>query len=573
MQRKHRILLYILLGFLGVVIVVAVFINRIILSEMEKAFSESAFSNTSTVHIGGVSYNPFRNILSVSDIDILPNDSLSATRLHIEEITFRNGLLRMLLGKKITPELEITISQPSLRWSLDKPSAVSFLPIENNGFHLLLRKIMIDDASVIIQDSTGGHTKGFLHFSLQGDSLFATDSGTSFQLKHLVVSAPNPVVQIDSETYPVEIEQAFLQISDSRFVVSPTETYYHFGKMTAQIRHLKTDTGSNYSIALDSAYLSDNHLFLKGFEVLPSKSDKAFSKSLQYADEQYTISLDSVVTNTFRIDSLLTRQCVEIDTLCIYQLSARIYRDNSKRLNPKIIRLFLAQKLQQIPIPFVIRHYLSKNTNIVYCEKKHSKKGRVRLRLKNTVAKNLTNTDAAGEFSAFITGSIEQKIPFDAHFTSSYSKPYATYDITTGHFYTQIIGRSMELFSPVSFADSGEIDSIHFTGFANEKYTKGTLLFLYHNLHLKTKSQPFLIKQVLSFLSKKTMLSSNPKEKGSPIRITNVLQIRDKHRSIVNLLVKAMTKGMFETTKTKSVKFIEKQMDIFHQKRAVFTEQ
>jgi hypothetical protein len=163
-------------------------------------------------------------------------------------------------------------------------------------------------------------------------------------------------------------------------------------------------------------------------------------------------------------------------------------------------------------------------------------------------AKNITTLRTDQPLTVNADAFIENKAHALLTAQFSYAAPQFTLIGKVQKFNMPDINHFLKSYTPASIT-KGVADEVSFSANIYNSYSTGSMKFLYHDLEadLDLKNQAKWKSDLLSFVGKTVVASSNPTSSDMPAKVVTFRAERDMNKGFVNIMIKSVLAGLKET--------------------------
>ena len=292
---------------------------------------------------------------------------------------------------------------------------------------------------------------------------------------------------------------------------------------------------------------------IKNFSMLPMISEAAFSKSIAYQQDLYTINISNITLTGIDTRKLIAKKILEAETATL-QPVFRAYRDRTLPPdNSSKVGKYPHQLMQSIKFPFSIKKIIINNGMATYVEKADisKKAGTVFFKNINGTIDNVTNMKTAGnnllQLDATANFMGVSKLHSVWRFPLNSNNGAFEVTGTASPFNGPALNPMIEPLGMASIK-SGKINKLDFKLTGNDHKATGNITFLYSDLKvelLKLDSAEVKKKNFMSILTNALIKDANPK--NGVVRTSDIDYQRDITKSFFNLLWKSVFSGIKKT--------------------------
>lgn len=327
---------------------------------------------------------------------------------------------------------------------------------------------------------------------------------------------------------------------------------FNFQDFSSAINGLDIQTrDSLFHIMMSSFDLSyrDQTIALEKLSFKPNVSNAVIQKNYKFQHTQFSGTVDKISFGGVNFDSLLYANKFFIDEIELDNISALIYKDNTKAKDLKHFPQYLGQVILGLPNPVRIKTLKASNVNLINEERKPDGTiARVSVDRGTAEAKNITNLAPEETLTIEAVAYLANKVQFKLDLGFSYSKPQFSFDGLLQKFELAGLNPIIAAYTPAKFT-GGMADEIKFSGLARNENSTGNLTFLYHDLkvNLELEDKAKWVNDLITFGANTALHSNNPASPNIPARSVKFQADRDMNKGFVNLIIKSLLDGMKET--------------------------
>jgi hypothetical protein len=268
----------------------------------------------------------------------------------------------------------------------------------------------------------------------------------------------------------------------------------------------------------------------------------------KYQNTQFSGTVGTLNLLGVNFDSLIYRKKIFINEVVLDKVSASIFKDKSKPVDPNKFPEYLGQSIKAIPSPVLIKKVSGTNINLVNRERNpDGSYATANINRASVDVKNITNLSSNDVLMLNANAYIENKAHFNLSLGFSYVEPRFSFDGRIEKFNLPGLNPLVEAYTPASI-HKGVLDEMTFSGNVYRTGSIGTMKFLYHDLDLEIEleGKAKWKSDVLAFGANTLLPSANPAP-GLPPRVVSFKAERDMHKSFVNITIKSLLAGLKET--------------------------
>ena len=580
-KKKHKVRKVILwtIGILLLVIIVGGVIvynnlNRILTNALTKSFNSNIASDVYELKFEDLSVNILAGDVKVYNVKLQPREKPlhdypyinSAFSLTTQRMILKNVELMTLIkeDKLVLEKIEIIEPEVSLRIEDKIPI---FLPFK--------------DTIATAEKEKKSNKKSIESFSLKefsmADAAFHVSNlakEREFNIKNLDISLKDMLINKQQGRDIVSYKSFELSVGefegdlrmksrhikfkdfkiniDSLHVEQTIDTsIYHFDDFSTGLKDLAIQTkDSLFRLTLQSFDISykDRSIKLSDVVFKPNVSDATLTARNKYQSTQFSGSIGTLNLLGVNFDSLMFRQKIFINEIVLDKVSASIFKDKSKPIDPNKFPEYLGQSIKSIPSPVLVKKVKGTNINIVNRERNpDGSYAAANIHRASVEVKNITNLSSAEPLLLNANAYLENKAHFYLSLGFSYTEPRFNFDGRIEKFDLAGLNPLIEAYTPAS-VHKGVVDEMTFSGTVYRTNSSGTMKFLYHDLDIdvELEGKAKWKSDVLAFGANTILPAANPSP-GLPVRVVNFKAERDMHKSFVNITIKSLLAGLKET--------------------------
>lgn len=580
-KRKHRVRKIILwtLGILLLIIIVGGVIaynnlNRILTNALNKSFNSNIASDIYELKFEDLSVNLLAGDVKVHNVSLRPREkplqnysyinssfSLTTQKMVLENVE----LMTLIRSDKLVLE-QIEITEPEVELRIEDQIPI-FLPFKdtiaiaskekkNNKksiesyslkefsmidavFHVTnlakerefnIKKLNISLKDILIDQQPGRDKVSYKSFGLSIGE-FSGD----LRMKSRHISLKDFKINIDSLSVEQTIDTAI----------------YHFADFGVGLKDLVIQTkDSLFRMTMQSFDISYKNRSIKLSDVVfkPNVSEATLTARNKYQSTQFSGSVGTLNLLGVNFDSLIFRQKIFIDEIVLDKVSASIFKDKSKPVDPNKFPEYLGQTIKGIPSPVLVKKLRGTNISLVNRERNpDGTYAAANINRASVEVKNITNLSSNEVLQLNANAYLENKAHFNLNLGFSYQEPKFSFDGGFDKFDLAGLNPLIEAYTPAS-VHKGVVDEMKFSGTVYRTNSTGTMKFLYHDLgiDIELEGKAKWKSDVLAFGANTILPSANPAT-GLPPRVVNFKAERDMHKSFVNITIKSLLAGLKET--------------------------
>lgn len=354
-------------------------------------------------------------------------------------------------------------------------------------------------------------------------------------------------------------EKVTFSLSNFRIDNKPSAGFLHSGDFSFRIENIKRqDTKQLYEFTIGETEYSSksNRLVARNISAAPNFSKEKFNRQAGFQSDYYNGKLDSAVISQPNIRHWFDNGELAGKYMSVNGLSLDIYRDKRLPFDEKRRPKMLQDMIKSLPYPVQIDSVKLIGANIRYSEHPAlgEKEGQIKFSNINVDLKPFSNMKAGNskipDFTLDGTATIQDSCELIVGMTYQMNHPDNFFAVSgaLSRFNMHIFNPIIEPLAMVSIR-SGKVDQFRFNFTADNKQSKGQLVFGYHDLRISvlamkggnTKEAKFA-----SFIANSLLLrSKNPR--GKDLFPDEISFQRDQKRSVLNYWWKSVFSGIRNT--------------------------
>jgi len=550
--------------------------NQLLSAALQRSFESNVISNVYELKFEKLRVNIFDGDISIYNVILQPRKKPlqnypyinSSLNLKTEMLQLVNVKLSELLKFDRLNLDRIAIIRPEIELDLNGKIPVLFPFIDSTGvaasdtgfqkraiIAFLLRKFQIIDANIKVQNSYLKHDFiiAALDVSLDNLSLsqqFGRDLISCKDFELLIGSFQGELHQSTIEH--VSFKDYKLKLDSLRVHKTLDTVIYNFQDFTLGLLELNLLTSDSiYHISMEAFSLSylEKSIKLRNVKFKPNLSDRELQKRFPYQNTQFSGDVEIIDFLDVNFDTLIYHNTIHIDKMVVDKITASIYKDKTKPVDPERLPQYPGQQLKAIPMPLYINDLEASNVSITNRERlPGGSVAKVNVTRMSVTANNITNTSDSSQLSVKAEAYIEDKAYFKAAVAFDYQKPMFRINGSIGKFNLPDLNSIIQSYTPAKI-NTGKVDGIAFSGIVNRTNASGNLTFLYHdlNIDLQLQEQAKWKSTLGAFAANTYLRASNPLMDGQPPRVVEYEVDRDMHKGFINIILKSLFMGLKET--------------------------
>ena len=580
-KKKHRVRKIILwtIGILLVVIIVGGVIvynnlNRILTKALIKSFNSNLASDVYELNFEDLSVNILAGDVKVYNVNLQPREKPlqdypyinSAFSLTTQRMILKNVKLMTLIREDKLELEKIEIIEPEVDLRIEDKIPI-FLPFK--------------DSTITAGKEKKNNKKSIESFSLKefnmADAAFHVSNlakEREFNIKKLNISLRDILIdqqpgkdKVSYKSFELSIgefegdlrmKSRHIKLKDFKINIDSLQveqtidtSIYHFADFSTGLKDLAIQTkDSLFRLTMQSFDLSykDRSIKLSDVVFKPNVSEATMQARFKYQNTQFSGTVGTLNLLGVNFDSLIYRKKIFINEVVLDKVSASIFKDKSKPVDPNKFPEYLGQSIKAIPSPVLIKKVKGTNINLVNRERNpDGSYATANINRASVEVKNITNLSSAEVLQLNANAYIENKAHFNLSLGFSYVQPQFSFDGSIDKFDLQGLNPLVEAYTPASI-HKGVLDEMTFSGIVYRTNSTGTMKFLYHDLdiEIELEGKAKWKSDVLAFGANTLLPSANPAP-GLPPRVVSFKAERDMHKSFVNITIKSLLAGLKET--------------------------
>jgi hypothetical protein len=480
-HRVRRIILWTLGVILVLIIAGSVFLyynlNRILTDALNKSFNKNIASDVYELKFEKLSVNFLAGDVKVYNVKLQPREKPlqdypyinSSFRLTTQKMILKNVEIMTLIKteKLILDKIEIT--EPEVELKIEDKLPI-FLPFKDTtdvqtkksnkksiesfflkefdmidaSFHVTnsakerefnIRKLSISLSDVMIDQQAGKDLVSYRNFGLSMGE-FTGD----LQQKSRHISFKDFKINIDS----LRVEQTL------------DTSIYHFADFSTGLKDLDIQTADSlFRLTVQSFDLSykDRSIKLSDVSFKPNVSEATMQARFKYQNTQFSGTVGTLNLLGVNFDSLIYRKKIFINEVVLDKVSASIFKDKSKPVDPNKFPEYLGQSIKAIPSPVLIKKVSGTNINLVNRERNpDGSYATANINRASVDVKNITNLSSNDVLMLNANAYIENKAHFNLSLGFSYVEPRFSFDGRIEKFNLPGLNPLVEAYTPGKYS-------------------------------------------------------------------------------------------------------------------------
>ncbi|TMI63020.1 MAG: DUF748 domain-containing protein [Bacteroidetes bacterium] len=566
--------------FLVLIIAGSIFLyytlNRRLTDALIKSFNENIVSDVYELKFEKLSVNLLKGDVEVYNVELQPRKKPlvnypyinSSFRLTTKKMELKNvQILTLLKSKKLKLE-KIIIIEPEVESTIAGKRTV-FFPFkdtvagstENNTKHSIesyfLKEFDMVDASIHATDTIKGQDFRVKEFNISlRDILIDQQPGRDLiSYLHFNLLIGEFTGSLKKEALRNVNFKDFKINIDSLHVEQTLDTLtYRFTDFNTGLKKLDIQTADSLRhFALQSFDLSYKDKSIKLNDVIyrSNVSQATIQADFKYQNTQFTGTVGTLNLLGVNFDTLVYTGKIFIDEIILDKISATVYSDKTKPVDPNNFPQYLGQSVKDIGSPLLIKKIKATNINLV--NKERNPDGTyitTNLNRGAATVKNITNLSSSEMLMLNIDTYIENKASLNINFGFSYQQPQFTFNGSIGKFDLPGLNKLIQGYTPAT-VNKGTVDGITFSGTGNRTSSTGTMKFLFHDLNISMElpDKAKWKNSLLTFSANTFLPSANPAKATLPPRVVQFNAERNMNKSFINFTIKSIMAGLKETMK------------------------
>jgi len=581
-KEKHRVRKIILwaTGVLLVLIIVgAVFLyynlNRILTDALNKSFNSNIASDVYELKFEKLSVNFLSGDVKVFNVKLQPREkplhnypyinssfSLTTQKMILENVELKTLIRfnKLVLEKiEITePEVELVIEDKiPIFLPFKDTTAVAAKEEKNNKKSIesfFLKEFDMIDAS--LHTTNSAKEREFkvqkLNISLRDIMIDQQPGKDMVSYKSFGLSVGEFTGDLRKKSRHISFKDFKINIESLSVEQTPDTAIYHFDDFSTGLKELDIQTiDSLFRLTMRSFDLSykDRSINLSDVSFKPNVSEATLQARFKYQNTQFSGTVGTLNLSGVNFDSLIYKRKIFIDEIILDKVSASLFKDKSKPVDPTNFPQYLGQSIKAVSLPLLIKKVKGTNVNLVNKERNpDGSYATANVNRATLEVKNITNLSSSDVLLLNVNAYIENKAHVNLSLGFSYVQPQFSFNGRIEKFNLPDLNPLIQAYTPAS-VNKGVLDEMTFSGNVYRTGSSGTMKFLYHDLdiEIELEGKAKWKSDVLAFGANTILPSANPASATIPPRVVNFHAERDMHKSFVNITIKSLLAGLKET--------------------------
>ena len=579
-KKNHRVRKIIgwTIGVLLVILIVGGFIvynnlNRILTDALNKSFNSNIASDVYELKFEKLSVNLLGGDVKVQNVRLQPREKPlqhypyinSSFRLTTQKMVLKKVELMTLIrsDKLVLEQIEITEPEVDLRIEDQVPIFLPFKDTTATNKQKKNSKKSIESFSLkeFSMIDAAFHVTNLARereFNIRKLNISLKDILIDKQPGKDIVSYKNFELSIGEFVGDLRMKSRYISFKDFRINIDSLRVeqtvdtaIYHFADFSTGLKDLAIQTkDSLFRLTMQSFDLSyrDRSIKLRDVVFKPNISEATMQARFNYQNTQFSGTVGVLNLLGVNFDSLIYKRKIFIDEVILDKVTASIFKDKSKPVDPNKFPQYLGQSIKAIPSPVQIKKVKGTNINLVNRERNpDGSYATANINRASVEVKNITNLSSAELLQLNANAYIENKAHFNLGLGFSYVAPQFSFDGRIDKFDLPGLNPLVEAYTPAKI-HKGMLDEMTFSGIVYRTNSTGSMKFLYHDLDIdiELEGKAKWKSDVLAFGANTLLPSANPAP-GLPPRVVSFKAERDMHKSFVNITIKSLLAGLKET--------------------------
>ena len=555
---------------------VFIYINlgKLLTNALNKGFNANVISDVYELKFEKLNVNLLTGTVKVFNVKLQPLEKPlqdypyinSSFRLSADKMMLKNVDLITLLRTNELKLKQIEFIEPGIDFKIADVVPV-FFPFKDTtsgaikkGKKKSIESYTLDRFNMVDASFHVTNTAREREFDIQKINISLVDMVIEQLSGMNIISYKNFIFSIGALTGSLQ-KKAIKQISfkdfniriDSLHIVNtPDTSIYRFADFTAGLTALNIQTADSlFHLAVQSFSLSYRNKSIKMNDVAfkPNVSDAVIQSRYKYQHTHLAVTLGDLLLNNVSFDSLIYRRKIFIGELVINDVTASIFRDNTKPVDKNRVPLYLGQQIKAISLPILIRQVKITGVNLVNTERKpDGVLAKANINRATVTVSNLTNQPSDRMLEMTADAFIENRARTNLRLAFSYEGPQFNFRGRIAKFHLPNLNPLIQSYTPAKIL-KGTADEITFSGTVYRTWSTGTMQFLYHDLEvdLELKNKAKWKSSLLAFAANTAVNEANPVSEDRPARTVSYHADRNMNKGFVNILIKSLLSGLKET--------------------------
>lgn len=578
-KKKHRVR-KIVLWTIGVLLVIIIAgsvylyynLNRILTTALNKSFDSNIASDVYELKFEKLSVNFITGDVKVFNVQLQPREKPlndypyinSSFRLTTQKMILKNVQIMTLINDDKLKLDKIEIAEPTVELKIEDKLPI-FFPFKDTTATRVkksnkksiesysLKEFAMVDASFHVTNSAKEREFNIqkLNISLSDIMIDQQPGKDEISYRNFGLSIGEFTGDLRKKSRQMSFKDFKINI-DSLHVEQTLDTVvYRFVDFSTGLKALDIQTADSlFHLTMQSFDLSykGRSIMLKDISFKPNVSEATMQARFKYQNTQFSGTVGTLNLLGVNFDSLIYKRKIFIDEIVLDKVSASIFKDKSKPVDPNNFPQYLGQSIKGISSPVLIKKVKGTNVNLVNKERNpDGSYATANVNRATLEVKNITNLSSSEPLMLNANAYIENKAHFNLSLGFSYTEPHFTLNGRIEKFNLADLNPLIEAYTPASIK-KGVLDEMTFSGNVYRTSSSGTMKFLYHDLDIamELEGKAKWKSSVLAFGANTLLPAANPAS-GLPPRIVEFHAERDMHKSFVNITIKSLLAGLKET--------------------------
>ncbi len=480
-------------------------------------------------------------------INVKLMELLKFDRLNLDRIAILRPEIALAIGGKIPlffPYIDITGTDMQ-DTATQKRIITSFL----------LKKFQIVDAIISVNNTFLKQNYSITSLNISVDQLALSQKFDKDQISckdfEVLIGSFEGNFQ-ESGLLSMSFKDYKLKLDSLRFQKKIDTLNYHFTDLDLALTELEIHTADSvYHIGMEVFDLSyrDKTIQMRNAFFKPNLDEKALQKLDPYQTTRFTAEVETINLVDVDFNSLIYEHTIIVDELKIDKLTASVFKDKTKPVDPERYPEYPAQQFKKIPVPFTVNKLNATNVTITNRERiPEGNYASVTVNRMSLEATTLTNMNDSSQLIVSAEASLQDKANFKVKVAFEYLKPAFRVEGSLSRFNMIDLNSMIQSYTPAKI-NSGKVDGILFNSDVYRTGASGALTFLYHdlNIDLQLDDQAKWKSTLGAFAANTYLRTSNPLTDGQPPRSVQFAVERDMQKGFINIILKSVLAGIKET--------------------------
>jgi len=511
-------------------ILVIFLINSIVSSKITNKISEILLKNDSkyyTAQIESTQFKLIRGSLYLNNITLIPKEVALDSLI-------KNDLKKQALDSVSISSVGFNgISFIDLLFS-DK---INVSNLEINGLHVKnfkndeIKKISKEKKALNLDSIYIKKLKGFRINKIKVndfiyESVNVNSNETTFK---------NEPLSFESSGFKLEEQDSHV------FKLLPVKDSFEIEKIELNVNTIK------YDILVDKLgfNFNKNLITINKLSLKPQIPKRKLALSYTFSKDVFDVELDALNIYNFRLDKLLNKEGIFIDSLAISGLDMELYKDKRRPFNEDKNKSLPHISLQNMKTPLEVKKVKIANSEVLIEEHTVNRDTIMILSFDKVNASilNITSVNREHPMSLELDARLMKKAPLKINADFSLKNQGFNFNGNLGTAKLKLFDSA--LFPAIGLKVlNGNLDSMTFVASANNHESNGSMTMLYHNLEATVfKAGTFEKNKFLSWSVNSVIKKSNPNKKGKT-RVSVMSFKRDTYKGLGNYIWKTLLSGI-----------------------------